>query len=125
MRGSGLLGLLLLGTRRSFALEGGLGGSRLQRKFELLLPGIGWQWGSLNEKRSSGALLGRHHILWGAESLLWREALVDLVCRGSLNCFFLVLLVGGPVGIESEEQPQLRYQYYQFRSEQEECLQVR
>ena len=41
-KGSGLLGLLLLGTRRSFALEGGLGGSRLQRKFELLVPGSGW-----------------------------------------------------------------------------------
>lgn len=31
----------------------------------------------------------------GTEALLWGEALVDLVCRGSLNCFFLVLIGGG------------------------------
>ena len=30
-----------------------------------------------------------------AEALFWREALVDLVCRGSLDCFFLVLVGGG------------------------------
>jgi hypothetical protein len=41
-RGSRLLGLLLLGTRRSFALEGGLSGSRLQRKVGLLVPGSVW-----------------------------------------------------------------------------------
>ena len=29
------------------------------------------------------------------EALLWKEALVDLVCRGSLDCLFLLVVGSG------------------------------